>query len=313
MSDHSIPYKIISGNDLRKRLAEVLPEAKSLTVISAYITKPAIDWLGQHVKPECSVLLIGRLVPNDFFVSASDMVAVRTALEKGWMVKCLSVLHAKIYLCDRSKMFIGSANLTTNGLKIYGHGNLEGCIEVSPVTDNIKFVEKIDMEAQPVTLETLEKMETFISAKSKNTNEIAVGGLWPEDILPREHSIWVCDFPWASLSAPENSFEQDLKHDAEVLGIDNLSDEIAVTTAFKGTKVFYWLLKKLEKSESREMYFGSLTAALHSDLRDDPAPYRCDVKILLSNLLAYCQKYAQDLVKIDRPNQSQRVTLIKTN
>ena len=305
--------KIISGNTLKERLAEVIPKAKSLTVISAYITKPAVDWLAQHVGPECSVVLIGRLLPNDFIVGASDMEALRVSLSNGWVVKCLTVLHAKIYLCDRSKIFIGSANLTTKGLKIYGNGNLEGCVEVPAVKDNIKFVEKINIEAQFVTIEALEKMEAFISARPENTSGIALNDLWPEDILPREHSIWVYDFPWINPSAVTSPSELDREHDAEMLSVSDLSNETIVAIAFKGTKVFCWLLKKLEESEFKELYFGELTATLHNELKDDPAPYRSDVKILLANLLAYCQKYAQDLIKIDQPNYSQRVTLIKTN
>ena len=49
--------KVISGNALKERLAEAVPKAKSLTIISAYITKPAVDWLAQHVKSDCSVVL----------------------------------------------------------------------------------------------------------------------------------------------------------------------------------------------------------------------------------------------------------------
>jgi hypothetical protein len=304
---------IISGNTLKERLSQVIPEAKFLTVVSAYITKPAIDWLAQHVSLGCSVVLIGRLLPNDFIMGSSDIEALRISLLRGWAVKCLTALHAKIYLCDRSKLFIGSANLTTNGLKIYGSGNLEACVEVPVVKDNIEFVDKIDREAQFVNITVLEKMETFINAKSKNTSGIALSTLWPEDILPREHSIWVYDFPWVSLGASTNPIEEDREHDAEMLNVSDLSNETNVAVAFKDTKVFYWLLKKLEKSESNELYYGKLTEMIHDELRDDPAPYRRNVKALLSNLLVYCQKYAQELIKIDKPKYSERVTLIQTD
>jgi hypothetical protein len=307
------PLKIISGNTLKEKLAEAVPNAKSLTVISAYITKAAVDWLAQYVKPECSVLLVGRLTPNDFISRASDIAAIKTSLSKCWTVKCLTALHAKIYLCDKSKMFIGSANLTTNGLKLYGSGNLEGCIEISPVIDNIEFVQRIGREAQLITAEVLKKMEAYIENNSRTTSESAANLIWPEDILPREQSIWVYDFPWAGVSIQQGAIEQNLKHDAEMLGINDLSDEMATTIAFKDTKVFFWLLKKLDESEFGELYFGNLTATLHNELKDDPMPYRSNVKTLLSNLLEYCQKYAQDFIKIDRPNHSQRVSLIKTN
>jgi hypothetical protein len=308
----STPSKILSGSMLREQLSKIIPEVKSLIVISAFITKPAIDWLAHYVSQSCSVVLIGRLLPNDFIVGSSDIEALRASLLNDWNVKCLTGLHAKIYLCDRSKIFIGSANLTTNGLKIYGSGNLEGCVEIPAVKDNIEFVEKINREAQIVNLTVLEKMESFINTKSKNASGMASSTLWPEDILPREHSIWVYDFPWVTLDASTNPIEQDLQHDAEILSVNDLSNKANVAVAFKNAKVFCWLLKKLKRSESNELYYGKLTVMIHDELRDDPAPYRRDVKVLLSNLLTYCQKYAPELIKIDRPNHSQRVTLIQT-
>ncbi|MBT3511052.1 MAG: NgoFVII family restriction endonuclease [Nitrospina sp.] len=302
--------KILSGNNLKERLSEVIPEANSLTVVSAYITKPAVEWLVHHTSSNCSTVLIGRFSPNDLSMGSSDTASIRLALSKGWTVKCLSVLHAKIYLCDRNAMFVGSANLTTNGLKIYGSGNLEACVEVSPIEDNIKFVKKINAEAQPITIEVLEKMEAFIDKNPTITNRVETSSIWPEDILPREDSIWVYDFPWANLSEPERTTEQSLKHDIEALGIVDSSNKTEAAIAFQGTKVFHWLLKKLKESDSRETYFGNLTAALHNDLNDDPTPYRRDVKNLLSNLLSYCQKYTQELIVIDRPSHSQRIKLI---
>ena len=61
------------------------------------------------------------------------------------------------------------------------------------------------------------------------------------------------------------------------------------------------------------MYFGQLSDELHNALVSEPKPYRRDVKVLLSNLLEWCQKLNLEEVEIDRPNHSQRIRLKKGN
>ena len=304
------PHKIFSGETLRVKLAESIPSANNLTLISAYITTPAIEWMVRYVKPTCSVVLVGRLSPNDFTTATSDFKAIKLALSNGWSVKCLATLHAKIYLCDRSKIFVGSANFTTNGLKLFGYGNLEGCIEVPPESENIHFIERIVREAKSVTYDTVEKMEEFINKSSKNHQKTMKDINWPDDIVPRDLSIWVYDFPWTNPYTHPDSLEEDIKHDIDILCVSDLSKDSVVAASFKDTKAFRWLLKKLKEAESKELYFGGLANMLHNELKDDPTPYRKDVKTLLSNSLAYCQKYANDSVKIDRPRHSQRIRLL---
>jgi hypothetical protein len=307
----NISSNIISGEDLNLRLSKVLPETKSLIVVSAYITNPAINWLIEHINIGCSVIIVGRLIPQDFINGASDISGLKSALLRGWSVKHLAALHAKIYLCDESRIFIGSANLTTNGLKIFGHGNLEACIEIPPGPNDIGFVKNIILAAQSINQETLDKMENFISARPTNDNNTNLTNKWPEDIFPPDRSIWVYDFPWANQTTKHKSSDEELKHDSELLGVQDLSIDTSTAKAFKETKAFLWLVEKLNESKSEELYYGKLTELLHDELKDDPTPYRRDVKNLLSNLLSYCQKYTQDSLTIDRPSHSQRIKLTR--
>ena len=59
------------------------------------------------------------------------------------------------------------------------------------------------------------------------------------------------------------------------------------------------------------MYFGAVTEKLHNALVSDPKPYRRDVKIMLSNLLELIDELQMEEIKIDRPNYSQRIQLIR--
>ena len=171
---------ILSANELNEKLAKILPSCQSLVIISAYITKPAIDWLNQHIISPCSVILVGRLLPSDFSVGASNISALRAAISFGWTVKHLPALHAKIYLCNKELIFIGSANFTTNGLKIFGQGNIEGCVEIPAEPCNTDFIYKLVNESEIIDDATVDKMESYIQSKNMGKHKG-----WDKDFGPK--------------------------------------------------------------------------------------------------------------------------------
>lgn len=71
-----------------------------------------------------------------------------------------------------------------------------------------------------------------------------------------------------------------------------------------------WMMETLQESPDQELYFGSLTKALHDNLKDDLGSYRKDVKVLIQNMLSYCERYLIDYIKISRPSHSQKVKLL---
>ena len=291
---------LLDTEKLRQKILEELSFSSEILLISAYVTESAVIWLEKNAQHLKNVTIVGRITPYDLYNKSSSIVALKRIVNQGWDLKALSNLHAKIYLLDKRKMFVGSANFTSNGLKLYGEGNLEASVEIDPTEDNISFANNILTSAQPIDIEIINKMELYIKEDVKL--EVKNKGLdcWPEDIIPRDLSIWVADFPWVDLVLLNND-EASLVHDKNLFGEHN--------EKFLGSKSYRWLKMILNEQDKKEIYYGELTAKLHDDLKDDPAPYRKDVKMLLSNLLAYCNKYADQYIEIDRPNHSQRISL----
>jgi hypothetical protein len=96
------------------------------------------------------------------------------------------------------------------------------------------------------------------------------------------------------------------------MGIDTLHVEHSILKKqVANVRCIRWLIETLQESQNQELYFGCLTQALHDDLKDDPAPYRKDVKTLVQNMLSYCEIYLQDKIEITRPNYSQKIKLQK--
>ena len=265
------------------------------------MTETAVEWLSDILLELVDVTIIGRFIPADFANGASSIQAVSKALDHGWKIACLPDLHAKIYVIDRSKMFVGSANFTCNGLKLHGQGNLEASIETEPSSSNLEFVDNIVSNSFPITYKTLAKMERYVNQHKEILRGATTFIKWPINIIPKDQKIWVTNFPWLNLN-DENGDESAIKHDHYEFGNNN--------EMFFQSKAYSWLCAVLKEKENCEIYYGELSARLHSDLIDDPKPYRKEVKVLLSNLLSYCEKFAKKEVQIDRPSYSQRIKLI---
>jgi hypothetical protein len=290
--------RILSAEERRENIKSCLADSTEVLLISAYITDQAIDWLIEHVNKETKVSIIGRLSPSDIVNGSSTINALRKILDQGWSLAALQSLHAKIYLLDKNKMFVGSANFTNRGLKIYGEGNLEAAVEVEVNSSNLEFVNNIVLAAVKLDHDIVEQMHDFAE-----TNREKVGTIteWPVSIISYQEKIWVTDFPWINLN-DKNNPEVSINHDRYLFGDDG--------EGFFKSKCCNWLKKVLREKEDHEIYFGELTAKLHDDLMDDPAPYRKEVKALLANMLSYIEKLGIKGFSIDTPKHSQRIKLL---
>lgn len=298
--------KLIDGDLLKKQLEAIIPDSKEqLVVISAYITQSGIDWLKNLVPKNVKVHIVCRLMPSDILAGSTNISALQDALDAKWEVSCLHSLHAKIYSVDNKAIYAGSANLTSNGLRIYGIGNIEACLTVSATEENIDFIKKIEKSSTRLNQEILNRMQVCIDHKESSI----YFDEWPEDILLEQEGIWVRDTFW---NAPySNSLNPESLHDLEIIGIQDFNMNASIIKKhLHATRQVKWLVEKLSKAPNKELYFGTITAALHDDIQDDPTPYRKDVKTLVQNLLSYCEKYLSEDFEISRPNYSQKVRLL---
>lgn len=298
---------LIDGEQLKTSLEKDMRQCnEKITFVSAYITQTAIDWLAKNIFSNANVHLVCRLQPSDVINGATQISALMTALEKGWAVSCLHSLHAKIYAIDSQEIYVGSANLTSNGLKIYGKGNLEACSKVPANAENLRFIENIEKSASKLDTRTLRKMEECISKQEPSVHL----DKWPDGTLPQYEGIWVHDLFWFNPQKQSPKGNEKF-HDLEIIGIESLdSENIGIQQKVLNSNYVQWLISKLQDQPELELYFGTLTKLLHDELKDDPTPYRKDVKTLVQNLLAYCQTFLPHIVEVSRPNHSQRIKLL---
>ncbi|EOX4435026.1 phospholipase D family protein [Vibrio alginolyticus] len=307
-----MPVNLMLGEQLANELKVSFDTANKITIISAYLTQPAVEFLFDSAPLGVDINVVCRARPQDFIAGSCDLQALKVLHYSG--VKCYISrdLHAKLYIVDESIGFIGSANFTSNGLKLSGYGNLELATRVDLTNKDISLVTQIRNDAVPVTSELLRQLETYLSQTDKADEQLAHE--WWDELLELssydfQDGLYIMDLPWST--PDESSYLADSEsflHDQDVFSLGMPKQRTRL--AFLNSKVFHFIQQKLLQEESKEAYFGMVTSWVHDALKDDVLPYRREIKDYIANLFDYFQLYASDKFEIDRPNYSQRITLI---
>lgn len=281
-------HDLLSYFDIRDQLSNQLSQATEVVLLSAYVKESAVQWILDVISDEAEVTLVSRFTCSDIQAGSTDIEVIRLALDSNWSVKCVPNLHAKVYLFDRESLLVGSANLTSNGLQLFGNGNLEATVEVKPSESDIQFVDNVVTTAQSIDYLILEKMERHLEINSHGVGQKTIEE-WPMDLFPISGQVWVSDFIWLT---KKSDFLLQIKKDD-----------------YMRSKAYQWLKIKLKSGDNQSMSYGALSKALHTDLCDDPAPYRSSVKELLSGVIEYAELHAKSEVTVSRPRHSQVLQL----
>ena len=297
---------LISGEEFRQYLEKQLATTNRATIISAYVSKSAVDWILRLGKN--NVTLVCRLRPTDILNKSTDISALMEAINRGWLLYCLPSLHSKIYSLDDKCLFIGSANFTANGLNLLKNGNHESMVEVEANDDNKAYISEIFNYSYRLTLDKLEEMKNYIEP-FKESPITDIPTQWPRSLEPESNLLLVTDFPLVQVGEFCKTYE--INPSLAFAYLEFWADTVEMRRKIlMNTKSYIWLVNTLKKFENNRCYFGNLTQQLHSDIDEDPKPYRKEIKQLLHNLLTYVECYAKDKILVDRPNYSQRIQLI---
>lgn len=294
---------------------------KSLSVVSAYVTTPGIEWVLDRLNSSVSSCrVLARWDPNDLVSGASDLEAFDRVRRIGGRFFVLPNLHAKLILVDNKQLFVGSANVTGLGLKLVPGANQEIGVTFTASSHDVSTVDVMFAEAIEITPilynEFLEHVQNFIGATRPT-----MANQWPAELARKLHTrpqkLWVAELLWSA--KPQTLIESALKHelseaalhDISLLGLeaDMLLDHATLAQRFLNSRPWGWLLARLLEENSHELSFGRLSELLHNALIDDPKPYRKDVKQLVANLLGWVQEFGRPTAIIDRSSYSERVAL----
>lgn len=281
---------------------EIMNADKSVHVITAYCKLEAIRMINEIVNPivqDKKILIRFRL--DDILKGSTDFEVVEYCLSEGWDVFIRLDLHAKTYLVDNKRVFVGSANLTSRGLT-GKQTNSEMATLVNVEKNDLEKINKLFLEAVKVDFAMLQKMKTQLD--SIDNNVMSSNNQWNKEIndlfKPNIQTLFSYELP-----------DKDDYNTGEYIPFLDIvyEEELQVKECFRNSNIYIWLTSLL-KEKKEGMRFGELSEKLHNSLVEDPKPYRKDVKNYLSNLFSFIQNLEIDELKIEKPNYSEKIILV---
>ncbi|WP_063649895.1 phospholipase D family protein [Aliivibrio fischeri] len=305
-----INRNLLLSEELIINLKNAFDVANNVIILSAYVTKPAVELLLKHTPLGVDIQFICRARPDDILSGSCDLNALKILHYSG--VKCFisRELHAKLYVIDKSIAFVGSANFTHSGLKIAGYGNIELSVQIELTSSDLELICQIRNNAIKITSDILKKLEYYVE-HFKHEQPLEVDEWWDNILNVSDNynisdGLYIIDLPWCNLKSTYNTDEA-VAHDGDIFKLGNANKTIR---SFKMSKIYQFFQKKMTEEGLTEVYYGQVVKWIHSALKDDTVPYRSQVKDYVTNFYSYIEQYGQEHFIVDRPNFSQRIKLV---
>ena len=312
---------LLNTETFRNLLGNALENStKSVVILSAYVKAIGVEWLKEKIgEKDIKCTIVARWDKGDLAQGSSDLECYSLAKENGWTFKVLKDLHAKVMLVDNNILFIGSPNLTGHGMSLVPVPNKEMGIKVEALEPDLKIINQLVDDSTFVDDEFVKLLEEW----KKNLPKIEKPKIpnFPKIIdnklKEKFNQLWVNNFPWCHIDdflKYSEKKEDNIVHDLELFGLTDIKKtdlEKELKESFLQSKIFNWLIKKLEAEENKEIYFGRLSSIIHDSLVDDPKPYRQNVKELQANLYSYIKYFKPSNLDHSIPKtRSERIKLI---
>lgn len=289
--------KILDALSLQKTIADELKNCSSAILCSAYITKIGAEWILKNLSQSGNIKVVGRFSPQDFTSGASDLEAIRLFINSRIQVSALNSLHAKLFLFDNSRLYLGSANYTGRGLALTDGFNIEASVMLKPSMNDLSFIKNIIDSSIQIDTKTLNRFYEIINNEININHSIKK---WPETAFNKITGLYVKDFP---LSKPNEYHEAYCISNCSFAQIYKTSHNYEIAkNIFLSSKVYIWLIQLLTTEDNKNgISYGKLSTLIHKTLLDDPKPYRRTVKELQSNLYEFIELFANEAIEFHIP------------
>ncbi len=248
---------ILISNQISQALDGELNNCKqSFILITAYCKLSALGHLDSLILGNgIEKTLIVRMQPLDVLKRSTDLDVCKYCLDNDWTILFNKRVHAKLYLFDKARFVIGSANATNSGLGIDCEGNYEMAIVCDADLDDCSKVEKLINESTQINESMYLRMKEYIDSLRKQINPDPIL-YWPEDIFYQSTQAYapfsVEDFP------PNLNPFEDLSKTKAFLKTDSISDKNSIKLAFAKTKCYQWLVSLLRETENHYKQYGPI-------------------------------------------------------
>lgn len=306
--------KILSESNFKNIAQQKISSAKKyIKVISAYIKKNGISWLHEQLPNNVECEIYAKFSPIDLITGASDLDCFLQIKEYNWKLFINNDLHSKVIIIDSEYVLLGSQNLTSRGYGIAVNPNLETGVLLKCDLQELERLNKIFNSSVLLNDEIYKELKIWVEKNKIDKKIISYPASIQEKLITNLDNIQVLDFPqldFQEFISSSNGNEESNSHFKELLNIVSLEQFSENTDQLiKGLKIYKWIINELNKTQNKELYFGTLSSLVHDALIDDPKPYRKSVKELQKNLYSYLEVIKDKEIFFDQPNHSVRMYL----
>ncbi len=301
---------LLETGAFRRELEDALSSAEQeIIVLSAFVKLDALKWLIETSRTS-NLKIVSRWQPSDLAAGASDLECFYLCEEANIPFGISRNLHGKVYIVD-SKIFIGSANLTSKGMSLshlendeFGTGFEYGQTEKIKVRDYLASVNWLDVK-------TVELMADFLRTFGGNTD--VQSNEWPQEISEKLSSqplgVWFHDLPMCSPNQllAQTAAATAIEHDLDCFRSKKGAAEDELLKGFMSSQICFWLEVQLQ--EHGELSFGQATSLFHDQILDDPMPYRKNIKEGVANLFDWASR-CNTRFEVARPHYRQVIRAV---
>lgn len=295
---------------LKDHIAVALQQAymhsDKVDLITAYLNSGIFRILDLSVLVNKDISLYVRGNKRDFLSGSVDIKTLSKLYQVG--VKCYLVrdLHGKAYIFNQMKLFIGSANLTHNGLGTNTNSNLECLVELPLQEAEFNYLISMTSTRVLLTPKILKDIEYSVDCAVSNENNLLGSEEWPFLVSHEKYeTIRIYDLPWCH--PLEDSHEEcDFLHDYHVLGL--ISKSSVNLFDFKTSYLYQFILFNLNQSNNGQLYFGEIKSLVLKSLEEHG---NIIIKPYIFNIFGYFSMLNDPVIGYDRPNYSERLFLRK--
>lgn len=289
-----------------------------ISICSAFLRSSIIEDLSKNFHRDAAVRVMVRWQLGDLLAGASDLKSYELCSDLGWKFFISLKFHGKVFHLPSQGILVGSANATESGFGLLSNSNSEACTVVAENDSNMEFVNRLFENSIEMNDVLFKKMQFILEHALVDKNSLE----WPNEIL-EELSVrneLNCKLFLSEcfktngdeLLAFSSQLSKDAESDLSLLGLSGRYSNLdSVAKQFTRTKIFSLLVNLLEERNG-EVYFGTLTSALHDWLVEDPVPHRREIKVLVKNLYYWIARLGIEAtgLAVDRPNHSERIRKI---
>lgn len=271
--------KLLTFEEIKNTIFDLASDCNNdVNIITAFCKIEMLKELDSLIARGVKKRLLVRFLPSDL-VNSTDREIYDYCKKNGWELYIDYDMHAKVFIFDKYKCVIGSANLTNKGLLASDNSNKEASVFYEMSVDDYQKI--LSLYNDSILLDD----ELYTTIINEVNNESAICQIKRKFSLENKpiNCLMPEDFP---------------------IGDEDIID----LHKFKSYK---WLINFLQGKESNFSYFGEISSKIHDIFVKDPRPFRKDIKDYLTSLLT-CIKNNQDPnIQITRPNYSEKVSLKK--